>query len=343
MDDATEKQVVKSPTTSRNPRTLLPLRPPTTTTTTETIQRYEISPVASLSILNQHSSVILRLVELHDGTLLTGSNDGTMKRWSLTGELLATFVDSDFYISDVIEHERDQTLISSGSTDDKLRVWKTATGECIRRSNKLSGAVWNLLKLRNNNNNDNNNNLFACGLLRGTIEVRDSTDLEVVIRSFSGHKAGITAMRELRDGSIVSSSYDGTIKRWKMSSSACIRTFVGHHIMIWKLIELSDGTIASCSVNGLVKRWDVETSNCLHTFEGHSSAIRSIGELRDGALVSGALDKTIRVWDKRGECLAAYEAPDIVTDLLVLRDGSIAFSFGEFKDYGVEVHQTLNK
>ena len=61
---------------------------------------------------------------------------------------------------------------------------------------------------------------------------------------------------QLRNGDLVSSSYDGAIKIWNIETMACIQTRTGHTGTVWDLLELKNENIVSGSRDGTIKMWE---------------------------------------------------------------------------------------
>jgi len=258
-----------------------------------------------------------------------------MKRWSRqTGELLVSFVGHSKQIIDAFECEDDNTIISS-SYDNSIRKWDAATGLCLLIFNatyvddKEDARTRSLLKLTRSGDHT-----FAAGLQSGRIFLKRTSDFEHLY-SFVGHKSSVLTMCELRDGSIVSASGGGHIKRWKRGNTNCIQTFVGPSSRVTKIVDLFSGdcdgnnTIATCSQSSTIQLWEVETGHCLCTITGHEDYIKTMTYLsKEELIMSSSYDYTVRVWNKKGDCLSLYDADAVVSDIVQLRDGMIAFSIG---------------
>jgi WD40 repeat protein len=103
--------------------------------------------------------------------------------------------------------------------------------------------------------------------------------------------------------SLVSSSYDETIKIWDIRTGECLKTLQGHTDRIRAVTISPDGTtIASGSFDGTIKLWDVKTGECLKTLrdklpyegmnitgvtgltEAEKATLKALGAVEDGAL-----------------------------------------------------------
>jgi WD40 repeat protein len=131
------------------------------------------------------------------------------------------------------------------------------------------------------------------------------------IRTFEGHNDNIESVCFSPDGkTVLSGSYDKTIKLWNVETGTCIRTFEGHNKSIQSVCFSPDGkTVLSSSWDDTIRLWDVETGICIQLFEGHINGIKPVCFSPDGkTALSGKHDKTIKLWDiKTGICLRTFE------------------------------------
>jgi len=211
-------------------------------------ERRYIDPEPDLYVPTAHAKPIYAFFELSDGTLMTASTDKTLKRWTRGGDLLRVF--EGHHEAVFAAFETDAGTVISGFKDFTLREWDVATGECLYTSEKLSGSLKGLLKLKNG--------LLACGFEGGHIELRRSrtgsnTKNQIgfeLVQVLVGHTHCAFGMCQLRDGTLVSASWDKTLKRWGIDNNdsfsndkgvnSCISTFVGHHAWVLQVRELLD-------------------------------------------------------------------------------------------------------
>jgi len=93
------------------------------------------------------------------------------------------------------------------------------------------------------------------------------------------HSEDICNLMELTDGTLVTTSYDRTVKRWTRQGQH-LQTFSGHAEGVLAVTQIDDRTFASGSIDRLVKFWDLETGQCLTSFDGHQLAVHCIIKLR---------------------------------------------------------------
>jgi WD40 repeat protein/energy-coupling factor transporter ATP-binding protein EcfA2 len=115
-----------------------------------------------------------------------------------------------------------------------------------------------------------------------------------------GHDSGVTSVNFSPDGkTLVSGSYDNTIKLLNVETGQEIRTLKGHDWDVNSVNFSPDGkTLVSGSGDKTIKLWNVETGQEIRTLKGHDDYVYSVNFSPDGkTLVSGSDDKTIKLWN----------------------------------------------
>ena len=97
---------------------------------------------------------------------------------------------------------------------------------------------------------------------------------------------------------LVSGSWDNTVKLWQMNTRQEIQTLTGHSDDIRCVIVSPDGqTLASSGEDKTIKLWQLSTGNEIRTLTGHSSWVFCLAISPDGqTIASGSDDKTIKIW-----------------------------------------------
>jgi len=273
---------------------------------------YALSRYPSVTYGDIHKEFVMDIIQLSDGSLLSCSYEGTIKRWSPdNGQLINVFVGHSETVASLMEI--DDNTFRSGSTDTSVRVWDKATGKRTDISYLPGTALMSQLSLRDGTS-------FLWGLATGPIYMMNKNTSGGA--SLDGHTACVTCMCELSNGDVVSGSADMTLRVWNLWRRRAIHTLTGHSEWVQKVIELKDKTVASASDDDTVRIWDVVRGQCLQVLQ-HSSAVRGLLELPDGTLVTGEVAKLIRVWNTNGECISDCEVDHHIVCMRLISDGSI--------------------
>ncbi|KAJ3285806.1 hypothetical protein HK104_009320 [Borealophlyctis nickersoniae] len=134
----------------------------------------------------------------------------------------------------------------------------------------------------------------------------NTTDTPIAPRhALSGHTNAVSALTMV-NGLLYSSSKDGSIREWDVSSGKELRIFSGHKRWVRSLCRGPENLLYSGSRDDTVREWSLQptpssaTVECTRIFEGaHELGINAIwfdtfGRQR---LYSGGDDGTICVWD----------------------------------------------
>ena len=145
------------------------------------------------------------------------------------------------------------------------------------------------------------------------------------LQTWEGHRSIVSALTVLPDGSVVSGSWDSTLRRWSPDSRRCIGTWEGHTGYVTALAVLPDGSVVSGSTDTTLRRWDPTSGQCMGTWKGHTGKVLALAVLPDGSVVSGSEDNTLRRWGPGfGQCLGTWTGhTNTVSAVVVLPDGTV--------------------
>lgn len=259
----------------------------------------------------------------------------------------------------------DGTRLASASDDTSIKVWNTATSECLDILEGHNGWVISVAFSADGKR-------LASGSSDSSIRIWD-VETGKRIRTLVGHGGSVLSVAFSADGTrlasssedtfikiwnpetgtcgrtlkghghfvqsialsadtrqLISGSDDTTIKIWNPTLNKCIRTLRGHGGYVWKVALSPDGKrIASGSSDKTVKIWDVATGECLHTLMDHGVPVRSVAFSPDGnQLASGSEDEMICIWDvASGECIRTLTGHrGGVLSMVYASDGRLASS-----------------
>ncbi|KAH9952174.1 cell division control protein 4 [Amylocystis lapponica] len=259
------------------------------------IHVHSLASGALLHSLEEHGGGVWSIAATRD-TLVSGSTDCTVRVWDLsTGRCTHVFGGHtstvrcvaivkpemiDVESADgVIACEKwpKRPLIVTGSRDHTLRVWTLP-----RPGDDEYGT-------------DGDEARLAIRILSGSPqEVVDNNPYHM--HHLEGHDNAVRALAA-RGRTLVSGSYDFTVRIWDIITGTCKWTLVGHTQKVYSVVlDINRNLACSGSMDGTVRVWNLHTGQCQHTLIGHTSLVGLLG-LSPSYLVSAAADSTLRVWD----------------------------------------------
>lgn len=128
-----------------------------------------------------------------------------------------------------------------------------------------------------------------------------SLGLAQTVQFCKGHTGFVTSMKLRGRTTLVTGSYDGSIRVWDLAatpSPACTRVIKADKIACLDFMLEPSVIAAGLYDTGRILVFDFRTGELLHTLSGHNKGIRNVA-LNEQYLVSVGQDKAICVWDYR--------------------------------------------
>lgn len=121
-----------------------------------------------------------------------------------------------------------------------------------------------------------------------------------------GHTGFVTAMKLKGRKTLVTGSYDETIRVWDLYTGVCKKILTAKAISSLDFLDEEGILAAGLYDSGRVMIWDMKSWALLQTLSGHNRGIRNVAISKD-YLVSVGQDKSIVVWDwKSGTKLVRF-------------------------------------
>ena len=278
-----------------------------------------------------HQRHVVTCLQFDTDKILTGSDDTNINVYDTqTGALRARL---EGHEGGVWALQYEGNVLVSGSTDRSVRVWdiekgictqvfqghtstvrclqilmptptKTADGKTtmmpkqpliITGSRDSNLRVWKLPK-------PDDKAYFQAG------PAPDDAECPYFVRVLTGHHHSVRAIAAHAD-TLVSGSYDCSVRVWKISTGETIHRLQGHTQKVYSVVlDHKRNRCISGSMDNLVKVWSLENGTVLFNLEGHSSLVGLL-DLQQDRLVSAAADSTLRIWDpEKGHCKSILTA-----------------------------------
>ncbi|GLB34601.1 putative WD40 repeat-like protein [Lyophyllum shimeji] len=277
------------------------------------------------------SSVVTCLIFSH-GRIISASDDHSIHIYCpTTGELVRSLHGHD---GGVWALAASKDILVSGSTDRTVRIWDLATGRCTHVFGGHTSTVrclaivkpewvdveqeggvivkerWPKRPLIVTGSRDHSLRVwtlprqgepeYKCfGAEDGEVdpaEVCDAEENPYHRVHLEGHDHAVRALAA-RGRTLVSGSYDCTVRIWDTVTGACKWILVGHTQKVYSVVlDPTRNQACSGSMDGTVRVWNLQTGQCQHTLTGHTSLVGLLG-LSPSHLVSAAADSTLRIWD----------------------------------------------
>ncbi|CAD0038341.1 unnamed protein product [Aureobasidium pullulans] len=268
----------------------------------------------------------------HRHVILTGSDDTNINVYDTRTGVLRRKLEGHEGGVWALQYEGD-TLVS-GSTDRSVRIWDIPSGKCLQTFQGHTSTVRCLVILKPVKIGTAADGspimmpkepLIITGSRDSTLRVwklprpddpqihqagppANDSDNPYSLRVLTGHHNSVRAIAAHGD-TLVSGSYDCTVRVWKISTGDMVHRLTGHSQKVYSVVlDHERGRCISGSMDNLVKVWSLETGNCLFNLDGHTSLVGLL-DLSHGRLVSAAADSTLRIWDPdNGACQSILSA-----------------------------------
>ena len=267
---------------------------------------YDAGTGAEVKLLTGHTRPVTAVAFSPDGSMLASgsSGDETIRFWNVyTGEQLRVLKPGRFDLAGpyiyFLVFSPDGSTLAHGDFDYIVRFWDVRTGKEV-------GFVFGQL----------NTVVFSPdGSTLVTTEVYSPEAIWVwkvgqkkIVgqknrsETLQGHTQGITSMAFSPDGAtLVSGSWDRTIRFWNARTGLHLRTLEGHAAPVTSVAFSADGLrLASGSSDGTVRLWDSETGLHVRTLEAHTTRVMFVAFSPNGDVLTSQSDENIiRMWDTR--------------------------------------------
>lgn len=298
-----------------------------------------------IRVCEGHADKVTCVAVSSDGErILSASDDSTVREWDLrSGRQIAVWRDHN-ECALCVAYSSDGTLAASGGggvldsqgrfrngDDHVLRLYHAETGDVVRRMVGHTAPIWCVAF-----SPDNRQLVSGSGgwiieegefVLRNQRPIPFGFDLILwdvktgkKVRAFDGHQNWVRGIAFTPGGeSIVSASWDNSIRLWDVATGEERRRLRGHDARINSVDISPDGKwIVSGDSDGTIIVWEFATGKEVRRLDGHSERVWSVSFSSNGRwIASGSTDRTARIWDAAtGEQLGQFSGhSDLLRDV----------------------------
>ncbi|WP_333237885.1 TIR domain-containing protein, partial [Microcoleus sp. AT13-A5] len=252
------------------------------------------------NLLQGHEGSVLSVALSLDGkTIVSGSQDGTVRLWDTSGKAIGQpFKGHEGSVLSVALSLDGKTIVTGGG-DGTVRLWDTS-GKAIGQPFKGHKGEVNSVAF------SPDGKTIVSGSSDKTVRLWDTSG-KAIGQPFKGHENTVKSVAFSPNGkTIISGSWDKTVRLWDTSGKAIGQPFKGHEGGVSSVAFSPNGkTIVSGSWwDKTVRLWDTSGKAIGQSFKGHENAVNSVAFSPDGkTIVSGSWDKTVRLWDTSGKAI----------------------------------------
>lgn len=269
-----------------------------------------------------HSHVVTTL-KFDNEKIVTGSDSGKVHIYDIrNGSLQATLSGHEGGVWAL--QYTGNTLISA-STDRTIRVWDIAKAECthILHGHTSTARCLEILQPSQSlgspllgsteqpviisGSRDTSSRIWKLPESGGerylpSSESQKEQECPYLLHVLAGHTHSVRTIAAYGD-TLVSGSYDTSVRAWRISTGAELHKFDGHDFKVYSVaLDTKRGRCISGAMDKLVKIWCLETGALLYNLEGHTSLVGLLS-MKEDQLVTASADGTLRIWDaETGEC-----------------------------------------
>jgi WD40 repeat protein len=259
-----------------------------------------------------HTTIILALASGPDGTVYSGSLDGTIRAWSgIDGACLRTLPNAGMSPLSLAVGGPNGTVYAgtSAGRGGEIWGWSGTDGSRLAALEGHPGHDVHALAIAVDGN-------LVSGASDRTIRVWSNGEH---VRTLIGHTDDITALAIGTKNRLYSGSHDMTVRVWSVARGTHLCTLEGHTSSVVTVAVGPDGTVYSGSDDKTIRVWSADDGRPLRTLLGHTDCLLSIAIDSGGTIFSSSTDQTIRVWcGETGNCRYVLKVPSSFWAQLVI-------------------------
>lgn len=269
-----------------------------------------------------HSGSVRALAVGLDDKVYTGSDDGTVRVWSLNDSFRVPVKVFHCFPSAVsaIAVGHDGKLYTGSQHIVHVRVWSTPSTPPMRLQGHQSGVTALAV---------GHDGKVYSGSTDTTVRVW-SADSGEHLWTLEGHTRAIRALVIATNGRVVSASSDRTIRVWASDNGAHLHTMEGHSHVVCALAVGPNNLVYSSSFDKTIAVWSAADGTRIRRLRYRANRVTALTSDGD-RLFSGVWDGTLSIWSCSYENPLLHTAHDggSVLSLATTRSGRLLCGSGD--------------
>ena len=244
------------------------------------------------------------LISPDSQTVATGSANGSVRLWTLDGDLIADLRGHSDAVRGISFSPNGELLATAGR-DNTIRLWDLQQQRTIDILTRQTASFWHQEESFQHVVFSPNGQQLASNSEDGTFRLWNLQGEQLL--AANAQQGRLHVIRYSPDGGqLATAGEDGRIRLWSLSGKL-LTTLEGHQGEIWDLDFDSQGRIASASGDGTVRLWSPE-GQLLEILQSHQGPVRTVRFAPDDRqLVTSGDDSTIRLWNFQRQPAAALD------------------------------------
>ncbi|KAF1983576.1 WD40 repeat-like protein [Aulographum hederae CBS 113979] len=242
--------------------------------------------------LGHHNTIFSLAISPHGNILVSGSYDEAVFLWDIRSAHPMRSLPAHSDPVGGVDFIRDGTLIVSCSSDGLIRIWDTATGQCLRTIVHEDNPAVTSVRFSPNGK-------FICAwTLDGAIRLWEY-GVGRCVKTYQGH----VNKKYSLSGAFGTYSAMSSPPEVRREEDDAMDTEVEGLENVTPIARQSSPSthkyafIASGSEDGAIVLWDVSSKEILQRAEGHDGVVLAVDtHPTEPWIVSGGIDRTVRVW-----------------------------------------------
>jgi WD40 repeat protein len=231
------------------------------------------------------------------GTLLAGSADGAVRRWSTRSGVQRSALPLPNTITWATAFSRDGKLLATSEnamSGHPILIRDAKSGKVIRQFTDAPNLMWTLAF------SPDGRTLAGGG--NGTVVCTWDTTTGKRLHTFTGHTAVIRGVAFSPDGKILVSGSDREVRLWNPATGKGKEAAVGSGKLEGRgaesIVFSRDGRfVAVTRDRNPLEVYDAATRRLLRSFKGHAGCLQTVAVSPNGKLIAGCDGVAVQLWD----------------------------------------------